>query len=150
MTVKHLTNVLHPPELKAQIEKDLEYRPSLKMDVKSFIKHVAMQAEHIEKSKGFSKSLTNKPESTRTDLLSKSEDTTKKRNDRKKPICLFPPHKEKGFRHFLDDCKDCPPDQKSKLIENYKANRNKNKRDGTREWLRENRNLRLMISSWMR
>ncbi len=34
------------------------------------------------------------------------------------------------FRHFLDDWKDCPPDQKPKWIENYNEYRNNNKRDG--------------------
>lgn len=32
------------------------------------------------------------------------------------PVCLWPPHKSKGIRHFLRDCMACPNDGKSDLM----------------------------------
>lgn len=42
-----------------------------------------------------------------------------------KPICPFPPHKAKGLRHYLKDCRECPDDQKDKLFEEMGEQRNK-------------------------
>jgi len=39
-------------------------------------------------------------------------------------VCPYPPHKEKGFRHYLKDCKDCPKEQKDKLFEELRSNKN--------------------------
>lgn len=32
--------------------------------------------------------------------------------DKKAPICLYEPHKAKGYSHFLKDCTACPDSEK--------------------------------------
>lgn len=36
----------------------------------------------------------------------------RKKPGRKAPVCLLPPQKAKGYRHYLKDCSACPEDEK--------------------------------------
>lgn len=33
------------------------------------------------------------------------------------PLCLWKPHSDKGLRHLLSLCRECPKDEKDKLFE---------------------------------
>lgn len=46
----------------------------------------------------------------------KTEHEKKKDGDREPPICPYPPHKEKGYLHFLRDCNACPVQEKKSLL----------------------------------
>lgn len=43
---------------------------------------------------------------------------------KKKPVCLYPPHKEKGFRHYLKDWMGCHNEEKDNLFEKLRVNKN--------------------------
>lgn len=34
-------------------------------------------------------------------------------------VCLYPPHREKGRKHYLKDCKVCPEEKKPRLLQTY-------------------------------
>lgn len=45
---------------------------------------------------------------------SSSGDGTEPHNE-ELPLCLWEPHRRKGLRHLLKDCRACPPDERQKL-----------------------------------
>jgi len=49
----------------------------------------------------------------------------RKREDSELPPCLYEPCRKKGGRHFLNKCPTCPPEERSKLIEEYRAKKKK-------------------------
>lgn len=52
----------------------------------------------------------------------KGKDGNKKsESDKKAPICLYAPHKAKGYRHFLKDCTACPDAEKDLLFRQLAA-----------------------------
>ncbi len=43
--------------------------------------------------------------------------TTKTKKSKWIPVCLNPPCKKKGKRHFMKDCDECDEDEKKELLE---------------------------------
>lgn len=54
----------------------------------------------------------------------------------KKPICLYPPHREKGIKHFIKDCNACPKEDKEKYLKEYLEERKQ--RNGKAHRVRKN------------
>ncbi len=49
------------------------------------------------------------------------------------PVCLYEPHKAKGIKHWLSDCRNCPDEEKAKLLEKYRKEKAQNHdREGNR------------------
>lgn len=44
----------------------------------------------------------------------------RKEGEKRKPMCLYPPHQEKGLRRYLKDCKQCPDADKERLLADLK------------------------------
>lgn len=44
------------------------------------------------------------------------DDERNKKPTKKAPVCLWPPHKAKGSRHYLKDCTGCPEEKKTHLL----------------------------------
>lgn len=119
---------LEPPILKKEIWKRLEYDETLEKSVKVFIKVLTQEAINCQ-AYGHNKSAekTKQPGRNRKER-SKDENpgpSTSLTSKKTKPICLYPPHKAKGFRHYLKDCRDCPDDQKDKLFEEICEHKNR-------------------------
>lgn len=37
-------------------------------------------------------------------------------NQRVPPVCWYPPHQARRILHYLNDCRDCPPDEKRRSL----------------------------------
>lgn len=131
-TVRLLCSRLEPQALKKEMRERLDYDESLEKSVKLFIKVLTQEAINCQ-AYGTTKqadtvSLKKKErdqESSRGSGSAKGGSTSTQSKSQK-PVCLFPPHKEKGLRHYLKDCRDCPKDMKDKLFEDMRAT----KKDG--------------------
>ena len=60
----------------------------------------------------------------RTNVEDKQNEGTKK-NTKELPLCLYEPHKQRGFLHMLRDCRDCPDEEKKRLLSELAAQKAK-------------------------
>lgn len=127
IAVQHVLSAIRPVSLKDRLESDLSFsHHPLKKDFKGFLKHSIRLAEAFQivdsgpptkrggKDRGASKNNSRSGNKGNQDA-NKSETSNRKKSDNK-PICLWPPHKERGLRHFLRECRDCPEEEKSRLL----------------------------------
>lgn len=122
-TVRLLCSRLEPPILKKEMRKRLEYDESLEKKVRNFIKVLRQEAINCQaygSTKVVEAAITKNRGSTK-DGTASIDSPNSSSSAKKKPICLYPPHREKGFRPYLKDCKECPNEQKEKLFEDFRA-----------------------------
>lgn len=127
-----------PAPLKREMKKRLAYDEDLETNLRKFIKILTREAINCQ---NYAKDISDPPKKTsayptgpsKGSNGSKNSDTPptkpgKGNSEKEKPLCLWPPHKEKGFHHYLKDCKGCPKDEKDKLFEAHRASTGKAKR----------------------
>lgn len=112
--IRLLCSCLEPPILKTEMRKRLDYDENLEKSLKLFGKMLTQEG-----SAKTSESSSKTPRRAQKKGHSPSSPSTP--GAQKKPICPYPPHKDKGFRHYLKDCKDCPSDVKDKLFEELRC-----------------------------
>lgn len=120
--VRLLASRLEPASLKKAMRERTEFDAALEESVKAFIKVLIQETVNCQ-TYGATKATevpkdTPKPTGNGTDPSPTPTPTRKQ-----KPVCPYPPHKAKGLRHFLKDCRDCPKDQKDKLFEEFRASK---------------------------
>lgn len=139
-TIRILLDNVRPVALKTAMEQSVKVEAGLDKNIRLFIKRLqedarACQAfgpqvggppdrsETQDTDKGGSPTLTNTPYSPKK--IKKNHDDDKDCGDyRDSPsdtdvVCLYPPHRERGIKHKLKDCKACPGEEKSRLIKEY-------------------------------
>lgn len=55
------------------------------------------------------------------------------KNAKKISVCLYPPHKDHGYKHVLKDFCDCPSDEKPKILRNGENRTHKTGRQRTHQ-----------------
>lgn len=98
----------------------LDYDENLEKNVKVFIKQLTQEAINCQAytaNKASESSSARKQEKNSGSSTSSSSTKLAKQ----KPVWPYPPHKEKGLRHYLKDCRDCPKDKKNKLFEELRS-----------------------------
>ncbi|CAN8076723.1 unnamed protein product [Agarophyton chilense] len=117
-SVRLLCARLQPEALRKEMRKRLEYDESLESSVRAFIKILTQEAINCQ-AYAVSKGSESGPQ--RKQQKDSQVPITKSKSSNQKPICPYPPHKEKGQRHFLKDCRDCPKEEKDKLFEELRS-----------------------------
>ncbi|CAN8061403.1 unnamed protein product [Agarophyton chilense] len=117
-SVRLLCAHLQPEALRKEMRKRLEYDESLESSIRAFIKILTQEAINCQ-AYAVSKCSESGPQ--RKQQKDSQVPITKSKSSNQKPICPYPPHKEKGQRHFLKDCRDCPKEEKDKLFEELRS-----------------------------
>lgn len=127
-TISLLTRHLQPPALKAEMQKRVKYEPELEKNVKRYIKLLRSEAKACQ-SYGQTTRTPSPGKGTKVNQNkpAKGADSSDQKREIKEPkqdpICLYPPHKEKGVRHKLKDCRACPEEEKNNLFDNFRKER---------------------------
>lgn len=131
VAVDHVLSAIRPTSVKERLESDLEFaKYELKKNFQGFMKHAIRVAEAfqiVDNGKPRSNrqpepSTTNRSGSkTPSDKNSTPTDDSKSKNggggkSKKAPLCLHPPCRSKGVRHFMRDCDQTTDDQKKALL----------------------------------
>lgn len=148
VAVKHVLSAIRPNTLRQRLESDLEFAyHSLKKDFTGFMDHAIKLAEAFQlvdngKPKG------NKDDDRDNGGKKKSgknrgpkkdqSDDDDKSNDKKTPLCLHPPCRKKGLRHYMRDCTATSSEEKKALLkalaeEKAKTGPSKSTRSQTRQ-----------------
>eukprot|EP00737_Agarophyton_chilense_P001240 gb/GEZJ01001384.1/.p2 GENE.gb/GEZJ01001384.1/~~gb/GEZJ01001384.1/.p2 ORF type:complete len:297 (-),score=23.80 gb/GEZJ01001384.1/:4742-5632(-) len=140
LSFKHILTAIRPEVVRTRLESDinLAYR-ELKNDLMAFIKHAVKLAEASQTLDAGSRFEMNgaRPHG-RHELKNKSKGSSSTGDGaRRFPICLFAPHKSKGIRHLVKDCRACSEDEKKVLLQRWAVERAK---DGPAENTRGNHN----------
>lgn len=129
IAVYHVLSAIRPESLRSRLESNLDFsHHHLRKNFKSFINHA------IKLSKSF-QLVDNGPEKTSPNKTSKDKttksqkgrggnnngksnasSTSSDRSSSNLPVCLYGPHKAKGYRQLLRDCTACPDDEKKSLL----------------------------------
>lgn len=106
-SVRLLCSRLQPEVLKKEMRERLDYDESLEKSVKAFIKILIKEAVNCQ-AYAVAKSAEPAPSKKRDSGTKKtgSPSNSGSQPNKQKPVCPYPPHKEKGFRHYLKDCRD--------------------------------------------
>lgn len=124
-TVRLLCSRLQPEALKKEMRERLDFDESLEKNVKFFSKILAQEAINCQ---AYTANKPSEPASTRRRTKETDNAAPKSGPPKQKPICPYRPHKEKGLRYFLKDCRDCPKEQKDKLFEELRSKKGTVKR----------------------
>lgn len=127
LAVHHVLSAIRPEILRSRLESDLDFsHHHLRKDFKAFMKHAIKLSDAFQLVDiGVPKNSSNKSKKARktrggnkdgnNDLSADSSGSPGKQ-DSNLPICLYPPHQSKGYRHLLRDCKACPDHEKKALL----------------------------------
>lgn len=110
-TVQILCSRLYPHKLRAEMKRRIDYNEQLIFDVKGFIRFAKEQAVRCQTYE-VNKHRVPPPS---TPKIPPTDDKT--------PICLWEPHKKKGFHHLPKDCKRCPKAEKDILFDELRKNK---------------------------
>lgn len=137
-TIKILLERVRPPALKNAMHERLKVEPGLEKDVRRFIKRLKEDAHACQAfgqqvdstetkhgptpGKGTSDGKDDRKNSGKGPGKGPGEDAPKKGKD---VVCLYPPHKAKGLKHLIRDCKQCPEEEKEKYLREYIEERKK-------------------------
>lgn len=138
VAVYHVLSAIRPNSLKERLESDLAFsHHDLRKDFLGFLKHAIRLAEAFQivdsgptnkKNKATDTGNSNRANKSRSGNQSDKEGT-KKFNSGKKaedlPVCLWPPHAERGIRHYLKDCRACPDEEKKRILQDRAAEKAK-------------------------
>lgn len=127
VAVMHVLSAVRPVSLQIRLRSDLSLtHHRLENDFKGFMAHAIKLSEAFQlvdngpPSRENSNTISRK---NRRNVSSPREGG--KRNQPQKaqvgqhktlPVCLWPPHRAKGYRHYLKDCTACPDDEKKVLF----------------------------------
>ena len=133
-SIRLLCAHLEPVALKKEMRKRVEFDTSLEKSVKGFIKLLTQEAINCQAyGGGKSNDSGSNGRGGRTDITRQYGDENStttapptpkgstKTPKKLTPVCLWPPHKEKGLRHYLKDCRECPKEEKDKLFDKLRA-----------------------------
>lgn len=132
IAVGHVLSAIRPHAFQERLREDLEFsRARLKKDFTGIFDHaldisdawkkVEMIPKHVTRkfpSATFSNRGGSKPPVKEEKKFEKNQKIGKTRTP---PICLNPPCKAKGKRHWLDDCTDCTADEKLRIRKEHAA-----------------------------
>lgn len=129
--------------LRTRIESDLSFsQKQLKNDFRNFMAHCLKLSDAfqlLDVGPAFCKTHNVNAKETKNmkyirmkDQAPEGSSSTKlfkepvmKRELREAPLCLYEPQKNRGVRHYLRDCPDCPKEEKKKLLDDNFAERGK-------------------------
>lgn len=130
---------VQPTALKNELQRQTRYDKQMEKDVQYFITRLTEEAQACEKysakegktnqnSGGGAPRSDNKPdkkqpksEKGKSDKHEPEKSSTKEED----PLCLWPTHKDKGIRHRLKDCPDCPSGERQALFDAMRKERSK-------------------------
>lgn len=123
--IRMLSNALYPLTLRAKVRQDLRNSYSLQRNFVEFVVHASSIAEKLEIYEIAKKALENEkrdrfPDNSGNGSSNYRNEGKNSDTPRKAPLCLWPPHKEKGIRCWINECKECPEPDKKKLLEAHK------------------------------
>lgn len=138
VAVHHVLCAIRPQSLRERLESDLSFsHHHLKKDFTGFLKHSIRLAEAFQivdsgpsnkKNRKADSVMQNRPNKSRSGNKT-DKDSNKKPLQGKKtsdlPVCLWPPHAERGIRHYLKDCRACPEEDKKRIIQEKAAEKAK-------------------------
>lgn len=110
MTVRLMCDNLAPKQLREQMERRIDFDPSIRQDVKAFVRVLCTEAASCQTYTNTSRQSTiTQNNSNRDDKKgSSSGSASSAAGSKRLPICLWPDHKKKGLRHRIMDCQQCP------------------------------------------
>lgn len=142
--IKLLLEGIRPPALKTAMEERIKVEAGLEKNVRLFIQRLKTDAAACQAfgqqvhstdpgSSSAGAAASNRGGHNRH---SKSNNTSSDNRNNKQEkdgvVCLYPPHKARGIKHKLKDCKTCPEEDKPKLIEEYFKERREKKKEAKR------------------
>ena len=121
LAVSHVLSAIRPNYLKERLESDLNFSHyNLKKDFNEFLLHAVKVSEAFQiVDAGRRKRNRNDGKDADKNQTGKTSPGIPKPEpdgSTEVPLCLWPPHATKGYRHLLKDCKKCPPEEKKKLL----------------------------------
>lgn len=122
-TIELLCKNLYPTELRDKMKRNLDYDDALKENVRAFVNKLCNETRACQ-------SYINSGKSTKSTSKETSKDkgtsyTSKSTNSLSKaPLCWWKPHADKGIRHKLVDCNECPEEEKKRIFEEKRKARN--------------------------
>lgn len=127
IAVQHVILAICPESLSSRLDSDLDLSHyDLRKDFKTFMENAIKLSETFQLVNNGPPSRPKKKERFRRggnrhkkDYDKDSFNKSGKGNDMNEkclPVCLYPPHKAKGIRHFIRDCKACPDNEKNALL----------------------------------
>ena len=127
VAVGHVLSAIRPTSLQSRLDSDLQFsHHDLRKNFQGFLKHATRLSEAfqlLDNGKPSSQSSpSSKPHKQGRSGNRQKEHENKKtqtKSTRSLPICLYGPHKERGLRHLLRDCRECPEEEKEKLFKAY-------------------------------
>lgn len=135
VAVQHVLSAIRPAKLRSRLESDLAFSHAhTRKDFKAFFKHAQKIADAFAlvdngssqdgnvdtpntNSGGSSSRRTRSNGNNGRNGGTPPSDKPSKKTNKDLPICLWPPHRERGIRHRLKDCRDCPDAEKKGLFE---------------------------------
>lgn len=121
VAVSHVLSSIRPESLRVRLESDLALsHHDLRKDFKGFMAHAIKLSEAFQLVDNGAPSQKNNQRKKKGKPEMEDEDDDGKRDkgkaNKKAPVCLWPAHKSKGYRHYLKDCTACPEDEKKDLL----------------------------------
>lgn len=123
LAVSQVLNDVCPAALKERLDEDLKFTyPRMKKEFKDFLKHAVNVAQDFQTSHvGASSIHGTEPKNNSTNRKqTDAKNNRDKSKDMKKEeflVFLYPPHQKLGFRHYLRDCRDYPPEERTRHVE---------------------------------
>lgn len=118
-TVQLLCQYLAPRQLRDVMTNRVDYDTGLEKDVKAFVRELTTQAvachTYGTRERTGSNFVTGHKKSPAEHKPEKQSQNL--------PVCLWPPHAVKGWRHKIMDCRDCPEDEKKRLLDDHRKKR---------------------------
>jgi len=119
-TIELLVSRLHPAALKREMQERIDFDIRLQSNVKLFIKTLVKEAISCQ-AYNTEKKMNPITASSASGSNPKGRNRRSEGQQTQLPLCLFPPHKEKGLRHYIRDCRACTKEQQDKLLSEHRA-----------------------------
>lgn len=129
MGVFHVLSAIKPESLQSRLDSDLAISlHHLPKDITGFMKHsidiadafqkVDTGAPNLNDRSNLKSRRTRKGRSVNKDdaINNAGEIKNENKQDKNLPLCLYGPHRFKGYRHLLRNCTSCPEDEKKSLL----------------------------------
>jgi len=113
--IRIMTKSLYPPLLRAKIEEDLERTDALRKNFFAFISHLSTVAKQLDVAEDAKRALKRK--NNRGGGKNGTEDVPSTDPPKYVPKCCYTPCAKKGLKHWLKDCKECPEEEKKKVLD---------------------------------
>lgn len=151
ISVQHVLSAMKPSKLRSRLESDLAFsQHHLKKNFNAFFKHAQNLSDAFqlvdsgvlneEKPGSTSGKRVEKVRKGANNFSANCSAPPKTAPTHDDPVCLGPPHAERGISHRLKDCRACPDNEKKELLQAFTKDRckvgpSRSTRGQLRKWI---------------